>query len=118
MEPVKPMSEEELQKLKLNRWLLSEFELRLISTIRDREAQRDAALEHSRCDVCVGTGDPKTGSRCICGGSGRARDAVRHFRELYHRVTKAHENACEDNRQHEHALDLMQQRAEESERKL
>lgn len=36
------------------------------------------------CDVCCGKGDPGTGVPCMCGGTGRAQDAVNYLRpELF-----------------------------------
>lgn len=37
--------------------------------------------EAGACDACAGTGKPVSGERCMCGGSGRAEDAVRYLRE-------------------------------------
>jgi hypothetical protein len=51
------------------------------------------------CDVCVGKGDPGTGKPCICGGTGRAIDAVVNLRRALYDLerTSAELRAALDN---------------------
>lgn len=39
------------------------------------------------CDVCAGEGTPLSGGVCICGGSGKSRDAVPVLRERLFAIT-------------------------------
>jgi hypothetical protein len=53
---------------------------RLGALFGSAELAREKAERDSWCDVCCGKGDPGTGNPCVCGGSGRASDAVGNLR--------------------------------------
>jgi hypothetical protein len=50
----------------------------------------DEFMSENMCDVCAGTGDPGTGRKCMCEGSGKMSDAARYLR----RELVIHQTVC------------------------
>lgn len=49
--------------------------------LRDGRTECEALRRENMCDACAGTGKPLSGLPCMCGGSGKASDAVVYLRE-------------------------------------
>jgi len=46
-----------------------------------RRTQLERLERWNMCDACAGTGEPISGKPCMCGGSGKASDALQYLRE-------------------------------------
>lgn len=58
----------------------SRTEVALVALAAEVERLRIDQLSAESCDACGGTGHPVSGDPCMCGGTGRAVDAVSYLR--------------------------------------
>lgn len=85
-----------------------------IDDLAARFSASEAALKQAQadgwCDCCCGKGDPGSGRPCICGGTGRASDAVNGFRKLLAQAEAERDRAVEDSKRldwlDDHATEL------------
>lgn len=66
-----------------------------------------------QCDACAGSGNPISGKPCICGGSGRAVDALANIRNMLVRIVQERDDAREALLDTQAALGRAQERSDE-----